>query len=188
MCRQSPLGPVDPSFQALSGRLKFTARRHKFNKDSLSLFVKRGIVSTNPFARHGREGGMDGWREGGREREREGERGTDISEREGGRGEREAVMREGGREVTRLTHARTHTHTNTHTHAHTHTHTQHGRLVCVRPLVNDQVALRQVALQPFAKRGRLSGNPFAKHGQLYREIFSIKNFLAMKFTIHHNRY
>ena len=103
---------------------------------------------------------MDGWREGGREREREGERGTDISEREGGRGEREAVMREGGREVTRLTHAHTHTHTHTHTRAHT--HTQHGRLVCVRPLVNDQVALRQVALQPFAKRGRLSGNPFAR--------------------------
>jgi len=32
--RQSP---VDPSFRALSGRLKFTVRRHKFNKDSLSL-------------------------------------------------------------------------------------------------------------------------------------------------------
>jgi len=27
--------PVDPSFRALSGRLKFTVRRHKFNKDSL---------------------------------------------------------------------------------------------------------------------------------------------------------
>ena len=27
-------GPVDPSFRALSGRLKFTVRRHKFNKDS----------------------------------------------------------------------------------------------------------------------------------------------------------
>ena len=33
---QSLLGPVDPSFQVLSGRLKFTVRRHKFNKDSLS--------------------------------------------------------------------------------------------------------------------------------------------------------
>ena len=37
----SPLGPVvdfvDPSFRALSGRLKFTVRRHKFNKDSISL-------------------------------------------------------------------------------------------------------------------------------------------------------
>ena len=28
------LGPVDPSFRALSGRLKFTVRRHTFNKDS----------------------------------------------------------------------------------------------------------------------------------------------------------
>jgi len=26
----------DPSFRALSGRLKFTVRRHKFNKDSCS--------------------------------------------------------------------------------------------------------------------------------------------------------
>jgi len=32
----SPLGPVDPSFRALSGRLRFTARRHKFNNDSLT--------------------------------------------------------------------------------------------------------------------------------------------------------
>jgi len=31
----SLLGPVDPSFQALSGRLKFTVRRHKFNEDYL---------------------------------------------------------------------------------------------------------------------------------------------------------
>ena len=29
-------GHEDPSFRALSGRLKFTVRRHKFNKDSLS--------------------------------------------------------------------------------------------------------------------------------------------------------
>ena len=35
--RQSPLGPVDPSFRALSGRLNFTVRQHKFNKDSLSV-------------------------------------------------------------------------------------------------------------------------------------------------------
>jgi len=34
---QSPLGPVHPSFRAISGRLKFTVRRHKFNKDFLSL-------------------------------------------------------------------------------------------------------------------------------------------------------
>jgi len=31
----SLVGPVDPSFRALSGRLEFTVRRHKFNKDSL---------------------------------------------------------------------------------------------------------------------------------------------------------
>ena len=30
------LGPVDPSFRALSGRLQFTVRRHKSNKDYLS--------------------------------------------------------------------------------------------------------------------------------------------------------
>ena len=28
-------GPVDPSSRAFSGRLKFTVRRHKFNKDYL---------------------------------------------------------------------------------------------------------------------------------------------------------
>ena len=32
----SPLGPVDLSFQALSGRLKFTVRRHETNEDSFS--------------------------------------------------------------------------------------------------------------------------------------------------------
>ena len=30
------VGPVDPSFRALSGCPKFLVRRHKFNKDSLS--------------------------------------------------------------------------------------------------------------------------------------------------------
>ena len=30
------LRPVDPSFRALSGRLKFTVRRHTLNKYSLS--------------------------------------------------------------------------------------------------------------------------------------------------------
>ena len=40
--RQSLLGPVDPSFRALSGRLKFTVRRHKFNKDSCSRRAFRG--------------------------------------------------------------------------------------------------------------------------------------------------
>ena len=32
--RQSPVGPVHPSFRALSGRLNYTVRRHKFNEDS----------------------------------------------------------------------------------------------------------------------------------------------------------
>jgi len=30
----SRLGPVVPLFRALSGRLKFTVRRHKFNEDA----------------------------------------------------------------------------------------------------------------------------------------------------------
>ena len=34
---KSALGPVDSSFRALSGRLKFTVRRHKFNTNSLSI-------------------------------------------------------------------------------------------------------------------------------------------------------
>ena len=34
----SLLGPVDPSFRALSGRRKFTVRRHKFNRDSISVW------------------------------------------------------------------------------------------------------------------------------------------------------
>ena len=38
----SLLGPVDPSLRALYGRLKFTVRRHKFNKDSLS-FRDEGV-------------------------------------------------------------------------------------------------------------------------------------------------
>ena len=33
---------ADPSFRALSGRLKSTARRHKSNKDSL--FSRRGVA------------------------------------------------------------------------------------------------------------------------------------------------
>ena len=32
----SLLGPVDPSFRALSGRLEFTVRRHRLNTDCLS--------------------------------------------------------------------------------------------------------------------------------------------------------
>ena len=38
--RQSPLGPVDPSLRALSGRPKFTGRRNNYNKDSPSFEVQ----------------------------------------------------------------------------------------------------------------------------------------------------
>ena len=41
--RQSPLDPVDPAFRALSGRLQFTVRRHKFNEDSLSCAGRAGV-------------------------------------------------------------------------------------------------------------------------------------------------
>jgi len=48
----SLLGPVDPSFRALSGRLKFTVRRHKFNdnspfsaRPSCESFPRKGEVS-----------------------------------------------------------------------------------------------------------------------------------------------
>ena len=34
------LGPVDPLFRAVSGHLKLTVRRHKFNKDSLLMWRK----------------------------------------------------------------------------------------------------------------------------------------------------
>jgi hypothetical protein len=37
--RQSPSGPVDPSFRALSVRVKFTVRRPKFNANFLSCAV-----------------------------------------------------------------------------------------------------------------------------------------------------
>ena len=35
------VGPIDPSFRALSGRRKFTVRRHHSNEDSLSLERKQ---------------------------------------------------------------------------------------------------------------------------------------------------
>ena len=44
--RQSPLGPVDPSFQALSGRLEFPVRLHKFSKDSINRFTS--LIRTPP--------------------------------------------------------------------------------------------------------------------------------------------
>ena len=43
---QGLLGPVDHSFRALSGRLEFTDRRHKFNK-ILSFFRVEGF---SPFS------------------------------------------------------------------------------------------------------------------------------------------
>jgi hypothetical protein len=35
----SLLGPEDPSFRALSGRIQFTVRRHKLNEDSFSVLI-----------------------------------------------------------------------------------------------------------------------------------------------------
>ena len=46
----SRLGPVDPSFRALSGHLKFTVRRHKFNKDSHSVGARQGQMRLVPFS------------------------------------------------------------------------------------------------------------------------------------------
>ena len=44
----SLLGPLDPSFRALSGRLKFAVRRHKFNKDSRQVTVRSSNVALTP--------------------------------------------------------------------------------------------------------------------------------------------
>ena len=57
--RQSPLGSIDLSFQALSGRPKFTVRRHNFNKDSL---LRAGDRIHPEIARNCSErgGGSDG--------------------------------------------------------------------------------------------------------------------------------
>ena len=52
MHRQSPLGPVDPSFRALPGRLKFTVRRHKCNKDFLSAGGVGRVGQRQVAARH----------------------------------------------------------------------------------------------------------------------------------------
>ena len=38
----SLFGPVDPSFRAISGRLKFAVRRHEFDNDSFSLSGRSG--------------------------------------------------------------------------------------------------------------------------------------------------
>ena len=53
----SLLGPVDPLFQALAGRLQFTVRRHKFDKDSL-LPLPRNAVSAVRHARTGKVTGV----------------------------------------------------------------------------------------------------------------------------------
>ena len=45
-------GLLDPSLRALSGHLKFTARRHKFNKDSLhrvSWWNDKTTLHARPF-------------------------------------------------------------------------------------------------------------------------------------------
>ena len=47
----SLLGPVAPSFRALSGRLTFTVRRHKFNKDSHSAEGRCSVAVTRAQGR-----------------------------------------------------------------------------------------------------------------------------------------
>ena len=42
------LGPVDPSFRALSGRPKFTVRRHKLNKDYRACAVLSSMAAAAP--------------------------------------------------------------------------------------------------------------------------------------------
>ena len=50
VCWSSLLGPVDPSFRALSGRLKFTVRRHELNEDSLTIRgIGKGLDRTSSF-------------------------------------------------------------------------------------------------------------------------------------------
>ena len=44
----SLLGPADASRRALSGSLKFTVRRHKFNKDSLSPWAQAAKAGGPP--------------------------------------------------------------------------------------------------------------------------------------------
>ena len=47
------LGPADPSFRALSRRLKFTVRCHKSNKDSLSPNLGHPRYYDGPFGCRG---------------------------------------------------------------------------------------------------------------------------------------
>jgi len=46
----SLLDPVDPSFQALCGRPKFTVRRHEYNEDSLSWMHNRAATKSTQTA------------------------------------------------------------------------------------------------------------------------------------------
>ena len=64
-CLLGLLGPIELSFRALSGRLKFTVRRHKFNEDSLSSRSTTQRATTGFLLDGGGGGG------GGRGRERE---------------------------------------------------------------------------------------------------------------------
>ena len=58
-----PLGPVHPSLRALSGRLKFTVRRHKFTKDfspsERSTFSEKWEWNAARRRRGGRAGPVD---------------------------------------------------------------------------------------------------------------------------------
>ena len=55
----SLLGPGVPSFRALSGRLKFTVRRHKFNGNFLSLLRAGGCLDDSVDERRGPEEILD---------------------------------------------------------------------------------------------------------------------------------
>ena len=43
------LGPVSPSYPALSGRLELTIRRHKLNKKSRAFAQVMGLAQTQPL-------------------------------------------------------------------------------------------------------------------------------------------
>ena len=76
MYRQRRVGPVDPAFLALFGRLRFTVRRHKSNQDSHThdkfrlrllsfecILVKNGSnYEKTPTAAHSARGALRGSR------------------------------------------------------------------------------------------------------------------------------
>ena len=51
--KENRLGPVDSSFRALYGRLKFTVRRHTFNEDPLSYTAPRKRQVIHPWQEAG---------------------------------------------------------------------------------------------------------------------------------------